>query len=161
MQFLHPPQILTSGKCHKCNNSWGNKSYWMHRVSTVTYIHQSQPSLHLLLINFTSNSDLAGARCSSVVRASAYGAMNGRINPSRWTHWAISRSNQCYTTGFNKCRGMCYHVCGMVHIKEPLLLIGECSPSGGSGFPLSLSEWSFTISPTPYNSKNKMCWVRH
>ena len=31
----------------------------------------------------------------------------------------------------------------MVHIKEPLLLIGKSSPcSGGSGFPLSLSEWS-------------------
>ena len=33
----------------------------------------------------------------------------------------------------------------MMHIKEPLLLIGKSSPCGGSGFPLSLSEWSFTI----------------
>ena len=40
----------------------------------------------------------------------------------------------------NKCRGMCYLVCGMVHIKEPLLLIGNSSPCGVSGFPLSLSE---------------------
>ena len=46
--------------------------------------------------------------------------------------------------------GMCYPVCGMVHIKEPLLLIGKSSPCGGSGFPLSLSEWSFTICMTPY-----------
>ena len=46
----------------------------------------------------------------------------------------------------NKHRGMCYPVCGMVHIKEPLLLIGKSSPCGGSGFPLSLSEWSFTMS---------------
>ena len=45
---------------------------------------------------------------------------------------------------------MCYLVCGMVHIKEPLLLIGKSSPCGGSGFPLSLSEWPFTICPTPY-----------
>ena len=44
-------------------------------------------------------------------------------------------------------------VCGMLHIKEPLLLIGKSSPYGGSGFPLSLSEWSFTICPTPYNHK--------
>ena len=29
---------------------------------------------------------------------------------------------------------------GMVHIKEPLLLIGKSSPCGGSGFPLTLSE---------------------
>ena len=53
----------------------------------------------------------------------------------------------------NKGRGMCYPVYGMVHIKEPLLLIGKSSPCGGSGFPLSLSEWSFTIGPTPYNRK--------
>ena len=41
--------------------------------------------------------------------------------------------------------GMCYPVCGMVHIKEPLLLIGKSSLCGGSGFPFSLSEWSLTI----------------
>ena len=41
----------------------------------------------------------------------------------------------------NKGRGMCYPVCGMVHIKEPLLLIGKSSLCGGSGFPFSLSEW--------------------
>ena len=35
----------------------------------------------------------------------------------------------------NKGRGMCYHVCGMVHIKEPLLLIVKSSPCGGSGIP--------------------------
>ena len=55
----------------------------------------------------------------------------------------------------NKGRGMCYPVCGMVHIKEPLLLMGKSSPCGGSRFPLSLSEWSFTICPTPYNHKIK------
>ena len=31
---------------------------------------------------------------------------------------------------------MCYPVCGMVHIKEPLLLFGMSNPCGGSGFPL-------------------------
>ena len=46
---------------------------------------------------------------------------------------------------------MAYPDCGMVHIKEPLLLIGKSNPCGGSGFPLSLSEWSFTICPMPYN----------
>ena len=44
--------------------------------------------------------------------------------------------------------GMCYPVCGMVRIKNPLLLIGKSSAcSGGSGFPLSLSEEPFTICP--------------
>ena len=53
----------------------------------------------------------------------------------------------------NKGRGMWYLVCGMVHIKEPLLLIDKSSLCGGSGFPLSLSEWSLTICPTPYNRR--------
>ena len=53
----------------------------------------------------------------------------------------------------NKGRGMCYPVCGMVHIKEPLLLIGKSSLCGGSRFPLSQSEWFFTICPTPYTGK--------
>ena len=34
----------------------------------------------------------------------------------------------------NKGCGMCYPVCGMVHIKEPLLLIDKSSLCGGSGF---------------------------
>ena len=53
----------------------------------------------------------------------------------------------------NKGRGMCYPVCGMVHIKEPFLLIEKSSPCGSGGFTLSLSEWSFTICLTPYNRK--------
>ena len=56
------------------------------------------------------------------------------------THWAISRSSQCSTIGVG--RGMCYPVCGMMHIKEPLLLIEKSSPCSDSGFTLSLSEWS-------------------
>ena len=38
----------------------------------------------------------------------------------------------------NKGCGMCYPVCGIVHIKEPLLLIGKSSPCGGSRFPLTI-----------------------
>ena len=49
--------------------------------------------------------------------------------------------------------GICYPVCGMVHIKEPLLLINKNSLCGGSGFPFSLSEWSLTICLTPYNRR--------
>ena len=47
----------------------------------------------------------------------------------------------------------CNKGCGMVHIKEPLLLIGKSSLCGGSRFPFSLSEWSLTICLTPYNRK--------
>ena len=35
--------------------------------------------------------------------------------------------------------GMCYPVCGMMHIKYPLLLIEKSSLCGGSGFPLNAS----------------------
>ena len=59
-------------------------------------------------------------------------------------------SSQSSTTGVTGC-GMCCPVCGMVHINEALLLIDKSSPC--SGIPLSLSEWSFTICPMPYNHK--------
>ena len=53
----------------------------------------------------------------------------------------------------NKGCGMCYPVYAMVHIKDPLLLIGKSSLCGGSRCPFSLSEWSLTICLTPYNHK--------
>ena len=55
-----------------------------------------------------------------------------------------------------KGRGMCCPVCGIVHIKEPLLLIGKTSLCSGSGFPFSLSEWSLTICLMPYNRKENV-----
>ena len=54
---------------------------------------------------------------------------------------------------FNKGHGMCCPVCRIVHIKEPLLLMGKSSICDCSGSPFSLSEWSFTICPTPHNQK--------
>ena len=69
-------------------------------------------------------------------------------------HWDICSIGPVLHDWCNKGRGMCYPVCGMVHIKEPLLLIGKSSLCGGSSrFPLSLSEWSFTICLTPYDRK--------
>ena len=73
-----------------------------------------------------------------MVRAFAHGAMGRRISPS----WGgpidlflvpASAPRLC-----NKGRGMCYPVCGMMHIKEPLLLIGKSSPCGGNRFPLAI-----------------------
>ena len=64
----------------------------------------------------------------------------------------ITCFSQCSTTGVTKAV-LCAILSGMVLIKEPLLLIGKSSSCGGSGFPLSLSEWSFTICPIPYNRK--------
>ena len=86
-----------------------------------------------------------GARCSSVVRVFAHGAMGRRIDPSWWTHSALSRSSQCSTTGVSCLCDGAYNLF--------LLLIGKSSPCGASGFPLLLSEWSFIKCPTPINRK--------
>ena len=90
-----------------------------------------------------------------MVRVFAHGAMGRQsilhgVDPLSYFSFQPVIHDWC-----NKGRGMCYPVCGMVHIKEPLLLIDKSSLCGGSGFPLSLSEWSFTICPTPYNRKIK------
>ena len=102
-------------------------------------------STNLKLLSFR-----VGARCSSVVRAFAHGAMGRRIDSSWWGYFSFQPLPHDWC---NKGRGMCYPVCGMMHIKEPLLLIEKSSLCGGSGFPLSLSEWFFTICLTPYNRK--------
>ena len=46
-------------------------------------------------------------------------------------HWAISHFSFQPVL-----HGVWYPVCGMMHIKEPLLLIIKSSPCGGSAFPL-------------------------
>ena len=49
---------------------------------------------------------------------------------------------------YNKEHGMCYPVCGMVHIKDPMLLIEKSISCGDSSkFAFSLSGWSFMICP--------------
>ena len=50
---------------------------------------------------------------------------------------------------------MCYHVCGMTHIKEPLLLISKSSPcSGNSSFPRAFAHgvMGYRIDPSHYLS---------
>ena len=94
-----------------------------------------------------------GARCSS-----AHGAMGHRIDgsldrsfimdPFSYFSFQPVLHDWC-----NKGCGVCYFVCGMMHIKELLLLIGKSSLCGGSRFPRSLSVWSFPICLTPYNRK--------
>ena len=63
---------------------------------------------------------------------------------------------KCSTTGVTKTVVCVILCCGMVHIKEPLLLIDKISLCGGSGFPLSLSEWSLTICLTSYNRRSNV-----
>ena len=93
---------------------------------------------------------------SSVVRAFVYGAMGRRIDLSWGGPIELFLVQASAPRLGNKGRGMRYPVCGMMHIKEPLLLIGKSSPCGGSRFPPSQSEWSFTICMTPYNPKQNV-----
>ena len=57
---------------------------------------------------------------------------------------AISHSSQWSTTGV-KGHGMCYPVCGMMHIKEPMLLLERVAHVVGAVF---LSP--YLNSPLPY-----------
>ena len=96
---------------------------------------------------------IQGAESSSEVERSlmvrwVVGSILHGVDPLRYFSFQPVLHDWC-----NKGRGMCYPVCGMVHIKEPLLLIEKSSLCGGSGFPFSLSEWSFTICLTPYNRR--------
>ena len=68
------------------------------------------------------------------------------MNPLSYFSFQPVLHNWC-----NKGCGMCYLVCRMVHIKEPLLLIRKSSLCDGSGFPFSLSERSLCL--MPYNRK--------
>ena len=53
--------------------------------------------------------------CKLVVRTIAHGAMDRRIDLSWWTHWAISRSNQCSNQCITKAV-VCIILSWMVHI---------------------------------------------
>ena len=56
----------------------------------------------------------------------------------------------------NKGRGMCYPVCAMVHIKDPLLLIGKSNHLvAAAGFFSRCPNGSLQYVPTPYNRKIK------
>ena len=95
-----------------------------------------------------------GVRSSSVVRVFAHGEMGRWIDPSWWSYSLSYFSFQPVLHDCcNKGHGMYYLVCGMMHIKEPLLLIEKSNPCSISGFPLSLFKWSFTICLMPYNRK--------
>ena len=96
----------------------------------------------------------AGARCSSVVQCLL---MNGSSDQSLMVDLLSYLLFQPLLHDWYKGCGMTYPVCGMVYIKDPLLLIEKSSScSGGSRFPLSLSELNFTICLTSYNV-NKKC----
>ena len=74
-------------------------------------------------------------------RASSYAAMGSSDRSLMDDPMSYFSFQPVVHDWYNKDHAMCYPVCGMVHIKEPLLLIKIGIPcSGLSGFSLSLSE---------------------
>ena len=92
--------------------------------------------------------DVAPWKERSLMVRRVVGSILHGVNPLRYFSFQPVLHDWC-----NKGCGMCYPVCGMMHIKEPLLLHGKSSLCSGSRFPLSLSEWFFTICLTPYKHK--------
>ena len=110
----------------------------------MSYAILTQILTYLFTCSLHSFNICGGARYSSVVRAFAYADRSFMVDPLSYFAFQPELDDWC-----NKGRGMCYPVYRMMRIKEPLLLIGKSSSCGGSGFPLSLSKWSFTICLTP------------
>ena len=86
------------------------------------------------MLKLLYDTNRTGARGSSVVRAFTHGAMGRRINSLSYFSFQPVVHDWC-----NKGCGMCYPVCGMMHI-------GKSSPCGGSRFPLS----RYLSGPLPY-----------
>ena len=118
-------------------------------VDISLIVKQPSVSLHIVILTQTRQ----GAGRSSEVERSlmvrwVVGSILHGVDPLSYFSFQPVLHDWC-----NKGRGMCYPVCGMVYIKEPLLLIDKSSLCGGSGFPFSLSELSLTICLTPYNRR--------
>ena len=117
-------------------------SAWSERIRQTLGIAYHWLALLTSLITIK----MAQKRNVAVVRKFAHGAMGHRsfmVNPLSYFSFQPVLRNLC-----NKGRGMCYPVCGMVHIKVPLLLTGNSSPCSGIGFPLSIWVVLYHMSDT-------------
>ena len=64
-----------------------------------------------------------------------------------WCNWLLDRSFMVYSLSYFSFQPVLHNWCN----KHCGRLIKKSSPCGGSGFPLLLSKWSFTVCPTTYN----------
>ena len=112
---------------------WGLAHWWSPHItsleSVLDWVFPSQPpyptsgesGLYVLLSAYKVYIKdplllTEGARCSSVVTAFAHVPMGRHGRPI-----------ELFLVPASAPHGMCYTVCGMVHIKEPLLLIRKSS----------------------------------
>ena len=146
--------LPTNGKCGPLPYIRYNKCVECVIKKQQHFVHSYIPFMlmHGFIHSFTYLNALGAGRSSEVERSLmvrwVVGSILHGVDPLSYFSFQPVLHDWC-----NKGRGMCYPVCGMVHIKEPLLLIDKSSLCGGSGFPFSLSEWSLAICLTPYNRR--------
>ena len=137
-----------------CKFSLGGTLHWVQLFVNCITANQTKPFYFIdSSIYIHNHCHIFGAGRSSEVERSlmvqwVVGSILHGVDPLSYFSFQPVLHDWC-----NKGRGMCYPVCGMAHIKEPLLLIDKSSLCGDSGFPFSLSEWSLTICLTPYNRR--------
>ena len=109
------------------------KYYLSHLTLIFFYIRKTNRG-QFVYTDITSDYQLSRAGRSSEVEHLlmvwwVVGSILHGVDPLNYFLFQPVLHNWC-----NKGCGMCYPVCGMVHIKEPLLLIDKSSLCGGSGF---------------------------
>ena len=116
------------------------KTYlFTHQFKLISFFHSfteiaiKNRNKNFFLFTTESKAKMGAGRSSEVERSLmvrwVVGSILHGVDPLSYFSFQPVLHDWC-----NKGRGMCYPVCGMVHIKEPLLLIDKSSLCGGSGF---------------------------
>ena len=123
---------------------------WQHRRCPLT--HYSYTNKHAIYISTSSTPQPVHHLLIGLYHSRGVGP-SSEVERSLMVRWVVGSilhgvdplgyfsSQPVLHDWCNKGRGMCYLVCGMMHIKEPLLLIRKSSLCGS----FSLSEWSDVI----------------
>ena len=111
------------------------------QLQTVTALHQRHHTASHCINGIQGAGRSSEVERSLMVRWVVGSILHG-VDPLSYFSFQPVLHDWC-----NKGCGMYYPVCGMVHIKEPLLLIDKSSLCGSSRFPFSLS------CVMPYNRK--------
>ena len=103
----------------------GSKEYWFNFIQEF-YNYLWLLDLYFTLVEGVGRS--SEAEHSLMVRWVVGSILHG-VDPLSYFSFQPVLHDWC-----NKCRGMCYPVCGIVHIKEPLLLSIRVAYVAAAGF---------------------------
>ena len=82
------------------SNDPSHHEWTLYHRATYSWLTGIDPMTHRTMSgHFTTELHTPDWLSDGVVRVFAHGEIDHRIDPSWWTHWAISRSSQCPTTG--------------------------------------------------------------